>query len=142
MIIITKDPSFQAMDYLQNTPLLAYAYFIVGGTHPGQGAIITRNPNGTDHVETIDHSKPDGWYVLQTNYDWDKKVLYLDDRRGPGHKCMNKLTQQNVGLAGLFQVLSSKPNLNKATVYTTLMQVNNPSFESYIQRCQDPCWFV
>ncbi|KAE9546198.1 hypothetical protein FO519_010588, partial [Halicephalobus sp. NKZ332] len=45
-------------------------------------------------------------------------------------------------LAGLFQVLSSKPNLNKATVYTSVMQVNTPVLESYIQRCDDPCWFV
>ncbi|KAE9547755.1 hypothetical protein FO519_009036, partial [Halicephalobus sp. NKZ332] len=119
----------EAMDYLQNVPLFAYGYFIVGGASSGEGAIITRNPNGTDHVQTLDRTKPGGWYVLQTNYDWDKEVLYLDDRRGPGHTCMNKLTQNKVGLAGLFQVLSSKPNLNKATVYTSVMQVNTPVLE-------------
>lgn len=136
--------------------MYASAYYIVGGAKSGEGAIITRSPNATDHIavfsffehscfQTLNSTDPNGWYVLQTNYDWDKKDIYLDDRTIPGkvcfhfqeahdlQDCMNKLTQENVGLAGLYQVkhglnaeepkiqvLSSKPNLNKATVYTAV----------------------
>lgn len=33
------------------------------------------------------------WYVLETNYDHWKAPLFLDDRRTPATKCMNKTTQ-------------------------------------------------
>ncbi|PAV77321.1 hypothetical protein WR25_08407 [Diploscapter pachys] len=132
----------EAIDYLSNVQLLASGYFIVGGRQPGEGAIITRAPNATLHIETIDTSKPNGWYVLQTNYDWDENVIYLDDRRGPGNDCMQKLGQENVDHYGLYQVLSSKPNLNKATVYTAVMQVDEPTLKAFIRQCDDPCWFV
>ncbi|CAJ0569473.1 unnamed protein product, partial [Mesorhabditis spiculigera] len=132
----------EAIDYLSTVPLFASGYFIVGGRKSGEGAIITRGPNGTDHIERIDTSKPDGWYVLETNYDWDKVEFYLDSRIGPGNDCMKRLTRANVGLEGLYQVLSSKPNLNKATVYTSVMQVDDLAFQSFIRDCPNPCWFV
>ena len=39
-----------AMQFLSTYPMLASGYFIVGGKNPGEGAVITRGPNGTDHV--------------------------------------------------------------------------------------------
>lgn len=33
------------------------------------------------------------WYVLETNYDHWEKPFFLDDRRTPAMKCMNKITQ-------------------------------------------------
>ncbi|CAD6193151.1 unnamed protein product [Caenorhabditis auriculariae] len=135
--VLTKCSTYEeAYEYLTTVPLLAPGYFILGGRQNNQGAVITRGPDGAEHVDTMNQTS---WYVLQTNYDWDKKVIYLDDRRGPGHDCMNKLGTKNVNLAGLFQVLSSKPNLNKATVYTSVMHVNAGTLESFIRDCQNPC---
>jgi acid ceramidase len=141
--VMEKATNFQeAKDYLSTVTLFASAYFILGGTRPGEGVVITRSPNATDHITSINTNDPNGWYVLQTNYDWDKEPLFVDDRRTPGNKCMRTLTQANVGHQGIFQVLSSQPNLNKATVYTAVMQVNTGLVQSFIQRCKDPCWFV
>uniref|UniRef100_A0A914VWR2 Acid ceramidase n=1 Tax=Plectus sambesii TaxID=2011161 RepID=A0A914VWR2_9BILA len=94
----------EAKDYLSTVPLFGSAYFILGGTQPGEGVIITRGPNSTDHVASMNASDPNGWYVLQTNYDWDKDPLFLDDRRTPGNMCMQALTQANVDHSGLYQV--------------------------------------
>jgi acid ceramidase len=53
---------------------------------------------------------------------------------------MNKLGQKNMGFAGLFNVLSSKPVLNKLTVYSALMELKTGRVETYIQYCKTPCW--
>lgn len=53
---------------------------------------------------------------------------------------MNKMGQQSLSFAGLFNVLSSKPVLNKLTVYTALLEVKTGRVETYIQYCKTPCW--
>ncbi|XP_052276842.1 acid ceramidase-like isoform X2 [Dreissena polymorpha] len=128
----------EAMALLVNTELIAPAYYILGGNSSGQACVITRNRevNGTD-VWWM--KQAGGWYVLETNYDHWSAPLFLDDRRTPANNCMRKLTQQNVGVAGLFDVLSSKPVLNKLTTYTALMQVNSGHLETWLQSCPDPC---
>ncbi|XP_071088185.1 acid ceramidase-like [Haliotis cracherodii] len=80
-----------------------------------------------------------GWYVLETNYDHWVKPLFLDDRRGPANQCMRETTQQGVSLPALFNVLSTKPVLNKGTVYTALMHVESGHLETWIRECEDPC---
>jgi len=125
---------------LSTQPILSPVYYILGGTQREQGVVITRSLNGTDLVTQINSTAPNGWYVLETNYDINKDVLYLDDRRVPGHYCMQKLTQQNVNFQGIYNVLSSKTNLNKLTTYTVLMQVDSGEFETHIQQCENPCY--
>jgi acid ceramidase len=66
--------------------------------------------------------------------------LFIDDRITPTNTCMNKLGQKNMGFAGLFNVLSSKPVLNKLTVYSALMELKTGRVETYIQYCKTPCW--
>jgi len=129
-----------AVQQLSNTRLMAPVYYIVGGNSSGQGAIVVRSRTDTLDVVTLNTSDPNGWYILETNYDPKKKPLFIDDRRTPGNACMQKLTRQNVGFAGIFNVLSSTTNLNKLTAYTTLMQVDTGTLETYIQKCEDPCW--
>jgi len=129
-----------AVQQLSNTRLMAPVYYIVGGNSSGQGAIVVRSRTDTLDVVTLNTSDPNGWYILETNYDPKKKPLFIDDRRTPGNACMQKLTRKNVGFAGIFNVLSSTTNLNKLTAYTTLMQVDTGTLETYIQKCEDPCW--
>lgn len=79
------------------------------------------------------------FYVLETNYDhWDKPPFY-DDRRTTARNCLNQLTSHKVDFASLFDLLSTKPMLNKLTVYTSLMHVESGRLESYMQDCADPC---
>lgn len=132
----------QAVEMLQTTKLMSPVYFIVGGNETRQGCIITRDRTKSYSTVNLDPSKPNGWYLLQTNYDPDKPPLYLDDRRAPGNECMQTLNRNRTGFPGIFNVLSSKTNLNKLTTFTVLMQANSNQLETYIQNCQDGCWFA
>ncbi|XP_061536358.1 acid ceramidase [Phycodurus eques] len=123
---------------LAQTKLLAPAYFILGGNRTGEGCIITRSRLTSLDVLEI-NVKLGRWFVLETNYDHWKEPLFLDDRRTPAVKCMNQTSQANVSLKSLYDVLSTKPVLNKLTTYTTLMQVSSGTLESYIRDCPSPC---
>lgn len=137
--VLEKANSYEeAKTLLAQTRLLAPAYFILGGNQTGQGCIITRSRLLSIDILEID-VKLGRWYVLETNYDHWKEPLFLDDRRTPAMKCMNQTTQTNITMKTMYDVLSTKPVLNKLTTYTTLMQVSEGSLESYIRNCPNPC---
>jgi len=147
MTFLVRDTLEQANTYeeakamLNNTEVLSPVYFILGGNNTGEGCIITRSrEESLGEIQSLNLADPNGWYVLETNYDYWKEPLFLDDRRTPGNICMRKLGRAGVDFAGLFNVLSSQTTLNKLTVYTVLMQVNDFSLETYIQTCPQPCW--
>uniref|UniRef100_A0A3Q1I4B5 Acid ceramidase n=1 Tax=Anabas testudineus TaxID=64144 RepID=A0A3Q1I4B5_ANATE len=128
----------EAKKHLAQTKMLAPAYFILGGNQTQQGCIITRSRELSINILEID-LKLGRWYVLETNYDHWEEPFFLDDRRTPAMKCMNQTTQANMSLKTMYDVLSTKPVLNKLTTYTTLMQVSEGKLESYIRDCPDPC---
>ncbi|KAL7856328.1 hypothetical protein AOLI_G00199320 [Acnodon oligacanthus] len=128
----------EAKKLLSDTKLLAPAYFILGGNQTGEACIITRSRTHNIYPLEID-PKQGRWYVLETNYDHWKKPLFLDDRRTPAMKCMNRITQANISLKTVYDVLSTKPVLNKLTTYTTLMDVSEGKLESFIRDCPNPC---
>ncbi|XP_036439435.1 LOW QUALITY PROTEIN: N-acylsphingosine amidohydrolase (acid ceramidase) 1b [Colossoma macropomum] len=128
----------EAKKLLSDTKLLAPAYFILGGNQTGEACIITRSR--THNIYPLDIDLKQGrWYVLETNYDHWKKPLFLDDRRTPAMKCMNRITQANISWKTVYDVLSTKPVLNKLTTYTTLMDVSEGQLESFIRDCPNPC---
>uniref|UniRef100_A0A674EG59 Acid ceramidase n=1 Tax=Salmo trutta TaxID=8032 RepID=A0A674EG59_SALTR len=128
----------EAKRLLAQTKLLAPAYFILGGNQTGQGCVITRSRVLSLDIWEIE-LKLGRWYVLETNYDHWKEPLFLDNRRTPAMKCMNQTMQANISLKTVYDVLSTKPVLNKLTTYTTLMDVNEGKLESYIRDCPNPC---
>lgn len=123
---------------LANNPILAPCYYIVGGPEPMQGAVVTRDRDKAADVWKLGTNNT--WFLAETNYDHWVKPLFIDDRITPANKCMNLIGQQGLSFAGLFNVLSSKPVLNKLTVYTALMEVKTGRVETYVQDCKDPCW--
>ncbi|RUS81319.1 hypothetical protein EGW08_010926 [Elysia chlorotica] len=127
----------EAQTKLQKTTMLAPAYFILGGNKSGEASVITRSREAA--LDTWPMANASKWYILETNYDHWEAPLFLDDRRTPAHKCMDKMEQKNTGFSGIFNVLSSEPMLNKLTTYTALMQVDAGTLETYIQDCKDPC---
>ncbi|XP_012674336.1 acid ceramidase [Clupea harengus] len=128
----------EARSLLSQTKLLAPAYYILGGNQTGQGCIITRAR--TESLKPLELNLKQGrWYLLQTNYDHWKAPLFLDDRRTPGMKCMNQTLQPNISFKTLYDVLSTKPVLNKLTTYTTLMEVSKGKLESFVRDCPNPC---
>ncbi|NWV61347.1 ASAH1 ceramidase, partial [Malurus elegans] len=165
--VLENATSYQdAKDKLAKTRLLAPAYFILGGKNSGEGCVITRSRTAALDIWDLDIKKGT-WYVLETNYDRWKPPLVLDNRREPAMKCLNQTTQeehiskyliscwfeapklqhspdtagsiQNLSLPAIYDVLSTKPVLNKLTVCTTLMEVYNGHSETYLRECPDPC---
>ena len=65
----------EAMKYLSSKDLIMEGYIIVGGSSPGEGAIVTRNASGaeTNLLSLFDPAGSDegggDWYVCQTNTD-------------------------------------------------------------------------
>uniref|UniRef100_G3T2H6 Acid ceramidase n=1 Tax=Loxodonta africana TaxID=9785 RepID=G3T2H6_LOXAF len=128
----------EAKNILTKTKILAPAYFILGGNQSGEGCVITRDRKVSLDVYELS-PKQGRWYVIQTNYDRWRNPLFLDDRRTPTKMCLNRTTQEKISLPAIYDVLSTKPVLNKLTVYTTLMDVTKGQFESYLRNCPDPC---
>ncbi|GMR52772.1 hypothetical protein PMAYCL1PPCAC_22967 [Pristionchus mayeri] len=129
----------EAKEHLMNTEMLSPVYYILSGTKTDESCIITRSFEKTD-ILTEMSSRQDPWFILQTNYDPDTEPLYLDDRQTPGDNCMRTLGKKNVNFQGLYNVLSSRTNLNKLTTYTVLMQTDSGQFETHLQACPGDCW--
>lgn len=73
--------------------------------------IITRTRNGSDDIKIL--GKDNLWFLAQTNYDnWKKQPIY-DDRLTPCIECMQTKGSNEVTFGSLFNVLSSRPMLNK-----------------------------
>ncbi|KFO99390.1 Acid ceramidase, partial [Calypte anna] len=137
--VLENATSYQdAKDKLSKTRLLAPAYFILGGKNSGEGCVITRSRTASLDIWDLDIKKGT-WYVLETNYDRWKPPLILDNRRVPAMKCLNQTMQENISLPRIYDVLSTKPVLNKLTVCTTLMEVYGGHTETYLRECPDPC---
>lgn len=140
--VMEQADSYEAAKYtLSHSRLLAPVYFILGGAQRGQGSIITRWRDNF-HVDDLG-SKVSGsgsWFLVETNYDqWNTPPFY-DDRRSPAVNCLNKAGQANVSPALLYNVLSTRPVMNKLTTYTSLMQVNDGHLGTWLRFCDDPCW--
>ena len=122
-----------AVQTLSTTPLIAPVYFIVGGAHPGEGAVITRQR--TKAINTMkldaDHGR---WYVLETNYDhWDPPPT-TDDRRDPAIRAMNKIGKDNINSESLYKVLSTPPVLSNITIFTMVMSAAQPDLYKVLIR--------
>ncbi|XP_069167810.1 acid ceramidase isoform X2 [Procambarus clarkii] len=131
----------EAQTKLMKTRLMAPVYFILGGAQPGEGCIITRDRDNADLVTLGSEKTGSGsWFLVQTNYDHWKNPPFFDDRRTPAIQCMTENGQINASLSLIYNVLSTKPVLNKETVYTALMEVRSGELQGWTRQCPDPCW--
>ncbi|XP_058523186.1 N-acylethanolamine-hydrolyzing acid amidase [Ochotona princeps] len=129
---LSEAENFEAAVYrLAKTPLIADVYYIVGGTSPREGVVITRNRGGPVDIWPLDPLNG-AWFRVETNYDHWKPVPKRDDRRTPAIKALNATGQANLNLETLFQVLSVVPVYNNYTVYTTVMSAAMP--DKYMTR--------
>ncbi|XP_042323237.1 N-acylethanolamine-hydrolyzing acid amidase [Sceloporus undulatus] len=110
---------------LSETPIIADVYYIIGGTTPREGAVITRRRRGPEDIWPLDPLSG-SWYRVETNYDHWKAPPPFDDRRTPAIKALNATGQENINLESLYKVLSVQPVLNKNTIYTTVMSAAYP----------------
>jgi len=141
--VMERADTFQeAVAYVQDVQQIAGCYYIIGGTKPGEGVVITRNETQVIAERWMDVNDPEKWFVLQTNYDEDQTPLYIDDRRTPGYSCMRQLSSAGLNASGLYQVLSSKTTLNKTTAHTVIMSLTTGLYQAFKRICPDPCWFL
>ncbi|XP_036859199.1 N-acylethanolamine-hydrolyzing acid amidase isoform X1 [Manis javanica] len=132
---LSESENFEAAVYrLAKTPLIADVYYIVGGTFPREGVVITRNRDGPMDIWPLDPLNG-AWFRVETNYDHWKPVPKSDDRRTPAIKALNATGQANLSLDTLFQVLSVFPVYNNCTIYTTVMSAANP--DKYMTRIRN-----
>ncbi|KAI5278823.1 N-Acylethanolamine-Hydrolyzing Acid Amidase [Manis pentadactyla] len=132
---LSESENFEAAVYrLAKTPLIADVYYIVGGTFPREGVVITRNRDGPVDIWPLDPLNG-AWFRVETNYDHWKPAPESDDRRTPAIKALNATGQANLSLDALFQVLSVFPVYNNYTIYTTVMSAANP--DKYITRIRN-----
>ncbi|CAK8686196.1 unnamed protein product [Clavelina lepadiformis] len=128
-----------AVSMLTKDELLAPVYYIVSGSKPGEGAVITRDRKETANVLKLNVTAGD-WYVVETNYDNWSNPPFFDNRRKPAKKCLDETGQKRSQFPSIYDVLSTKPVLNKLTTYTALMRVDTGALETYIRYCSDPCY--
>jgi len=130
-----------AVSILTNTELIADVYYTVSGISGGQGIVISRNRTGASNLWPLFSSKsgPGSWYVLITNYDHTKSVPWFDDRRDAGYALMDAMGQKRLSLAGLLNVVSTRPVLNLQTAISMLAVNRNSSYSSWTRACAFPC---
>ncbi|XP_075058725.1 N-acylethanolamine-hydrolyzing acid amidase-like isoform X2 [Mixophyes fleayi] len=116
---------------LSKTPIIAEIYYIMGGTQPREGLVITRNRNGPADLWPLDPLRGE-WFRVETNYDHWNTPPPSDDRRTLAIQALNATGQANINTDSLYQVLSVKPVLNEDTMYTTVMSAAFP--EKYTTR--------
>ncbi|CAL4066544.1 unnamed protein product [Meganyctiphanes norvegica] len=145
-VMETANSYEEAEKQLSNPRLLAPVYFILGGTKPGQGVIITRYRDTYNSFPLGSKSKGQAsWFLVETNYDHWKQPPFYDDRRTPAVQCLQEkgqesLSNRNASLSLIYNVLSTRPVLNKLTTYTALMDVSGGYIEAWLRSCPDPCW--
>eukprot|EP01062_Namystynia_karyoxenos_P062072 TRINITY_DN549_c1_g1_i1.p2 TRINITY_DN549_c1_g1~~TRINITY_DN549_c1_g1_i1.p2 ORF type:complete len:404 (+),score=153.55 TRINITY_DN549_c1_g1_i1:83-1213(+) len=129
-----------AVKFLADTPMILGGYFIMAGTQPGEGAVVTRNataPAGTD-VWRLSQGYPKGgdaapWFLVQTNYDHWNPAPSSDDRRDPAIKAMEAVGRDAVDFDRLWQVLSTKPVYNAATIHTDFAWPATGEYRTYLR---------
>ena len=103
--------------------LISPSYIIIGGIHPGDGAIVTRDRKVAKDVWKMSDT-PDKIFILETNYDHWLPAPTSDDRRDPGLAHMravggsDKMTRDV-----MMQVMSMSPTHNDQTVFSAVMEV-------------------
>ena len=69
--VLTHAKSYnEALDMLNKHYLAAPVYYILAGSKPNEGAVITRDRNILVNLWqlNVSTSAPDSWYLLETNY--------------------------------------------------------------------------
>lgn len=129
-----KEMNFEdVVDFLSNKRFIAPCYIIVGGTKPGEGAVITRDRTAAQDVWRLDADNG-RWFLVETNYDHWLAPPKSDDRRDPAIKAMNDITRGGLNATSLFNVMSTPPVLNSGTTYTVVMSAAVPEvYNSWVR---------
>lgn len=114
-----------AVKKLSDVQIVDDVYYIMAGTGPTDGAVVTRARQHALNVWRIDESEENGWFRVETNYDHWKPVPKADDRRDPANDMMIALgSPEGVNTDSMLSVLKTWPVFNPHTTFTSMI---NPS---------------
>lgn len=123
--IMETTPDFStARAQLYNTRLMAPQYFVIGGSGPYEGSVLTMDRLGqhlpnTPPMQHVTQGNS-AWHLVQTNDDLLSPPK--DDRRPTAEFLMSTQTQQvATEPENMKQLLHTPSLLNQATVFTTVM---------------------
>ncbi|XP_039606717.1 N-acylethanolamine-hydrolyzing acid amidase-like [Polypterus senegalus] len=114
-----------ALYRLVGTPLINGANILLSGTEKDQGVSITRNRLGPQYM-TILNNKTNTWYLVDTTADPGSDPG-RKDTRSTAQRSLDETGQNKISLKELFKILSVPKVLNRETVYTTVMDIAQPS---------------
>jgi hypothetical protein len=127
-----------ALSNLSNDELIADVYYIMAGSKPGEGAVISRNRMNATDVWRL--NAPSRWFEVETNYDHWKQPPWFDDRVVPANNAMNGIGRANITLQNMFdKVLSIKPVLNLQSTLSMLACPATGFYSTHTRWCPYPC---
>lgn len=120
---------FSASAALRAVHMTAPSYLIVGNTTGGM--VITRDRDAPRDVwELTSDMRP--MALVETNYDHWLPPPSDDNRRDPALRRLNATDPSNYGPGSLYTILSTSPNLNSQTVYTTVMEIATNYYKTVV----------
>jgi hypothetical protein len=134
--LLTSQNYEDAVSKLLFSPLVAPTYFIVAGTNPLQGVIISRNRDSVAHTEYL---HPDNMLLVQTNIDHYNLYTRADILDSKARRAMVfanlELANHPTMRANMVRVsLRSPPCHNALTIYMTEMIPDQATMVTTINR--------
>jgi len=110
------------VNYLKETDTVSRAYYIVAGTKPGQGTVITKYRNNVQNQTSLS-AETGKWYVAQSNYRGDIPDPVYDNRATAARDFLNAIGSNGITHQRLLDdVMAVYPVFNNETLHTTIMQ--------------------
>lgn len=126
-----------AVKLLQQKPgMISPGYFILGGSKPNQGAVVTGNTSAFHNDVWTMKNDTDGWFMVETNYDHWHSAPVFDDRRDIARKRLKAIGGADISLGGVWNVLSVAPVLAPTTLTTHLVDIAAGEHRAYHRHTQ------
>lgn len=149
--LLSADTYAGVLRHLAMAPVATPSYYVVAGTGPGEGAVVSRAPGNGSIVTRLGSpgivGAPPEWALVQTNYElWEED--HADDPRRTVATNLLATYGQGLGASalGLYAACSTYPVHNEDTAYTTIMSAGTGEFSSFVREAMAPaplqkrCW--
>ena len=126
-------PDYESfVKYLEDARTISRAFYIVAGTQPGQGVVITKYRDSVENATALD-AENGKWFVVQTNYAGNVPDPEDDNRATAGTDFLNGIGWNNITKENLVEeVMTQYPLFNNETIHTTVMQASTGYFNTTI----------
>lgn len=118
-----------AVNVLQQAPLVAPVYYIVGGLN---NAVVLTRDRTTSWFPLGLYPPAGHWFTVQTNYPWWEPDPKSDPRRTVAEYVMQEQGRANLTLDLMYNVLITPPVFNNMTIYTALMNPTTGYYNSMV----------